>query len=97
MSYRRSPRLLTFALEDLRDELAPATLLAQVQRAWAAAVGPASAAEASPTAERSGVVTVSCSEAVWAHELDLMAPAILERLNERLREPRIQRLRCVAV
>ena len=33
---------------------------------------------------------------VWAQELDLMAPTILERLNERLGERRITRLRCVA-
>ena len=48
-------------------------------------------------AERGGVLTVSCSASVWAHELDLMAPAILERLNELLRDQRITRLRCVAV
>jgi hypothetical protein len=43
------------------------------------------------------VVTVSCSAAVWAQELDLLAPAILERLNEMLGTPRIERLRCVAL
>jgi predicted nucleic acid-binding Zn ribbon protein len=54
-------------------------------------------AEAVPTAERAGVVTVSCSAAVWAQELDLMAPKIIHRLNERLPGRRIERLRCVAV
>jgi hypothetical protein len=34
---------------------------------------------------------------VWAQELDLMAPTILEGLNARLRAGRVSRLRCVAV
>jgi predicted nucleic acid-binding Zn ribbon protein len=95
--HRSGPRRLAFALDALRDELAPRTLLADVQRAWPAAVGEAISAEARPTAERRGVLTVACSASVWAHELDLMAPAILERLNAQLREARIVRLRCVAV
>jgi predicted nucleic acid-binding Zn ribbon protein len=55
------------------------------------------AAEAVPTAERAGVVTISCSAAVWAQELDLMAPTIIGRLNGRLAGSRVDRLRCVAV
>jgi len=97
MSWRRSPRKLGVAVERIRGELAPQTLLGEVQSSWAQAVGPAIAAEAEPMAERGGVLTVSCSASVWAHELDLMAPAILERLNELLRDQRITRLRCVAV
>lgn len=95
--HRRSPRPLRFAFEAIRDELAPETLLADVQRAWPEAVGASVAAEAQPTAERGGVLTVSCSASVWAQELDLMAPTILERLNELLRGGQIARLRCVAV
>jgi predicted nucleic acid-binding Zn ribbon protein len=87
---------LAFALEQVRDQLAPDTLLAAVQRAWPEAVGSAIAAEAQPTAERAGVLTVSCSASVWAQELDLIAPAILERLNGAFGERRITRLRCVA-
>jgi predicted nucleic acid-binding Zn ribbon protein len=94
--YRPSPRSMSVALEGLRDDLAPATLLADVQRAWPDAVGPAIAAEAAPISERRGVVTVSCSGGVWAQELDLMSPTILRRLNELLGERRIERLRCVA-
>ena len=94
---RRSPRRLSLALDCLRDELAPATLLADVQRAWPEVVGAAIAAEAAPSAERGGVLTVSCSAAVWAQELDLMAPAVIERLNARLKGDGIARLRCVAV
>ncbi len=96
-SYRRSPRSLSSALDEIRDELEPDSLLAQVQRAWQGAVGMAIAGEAQPTGERGGVVTVSCSASVWAQELDLMAPAILDRLNSALRSGRVSRLRCVAL
>ena len=95
--YRSSPRRLTIALDHVRDELEPESLLGEVQRAWRNAVGAAIAREAQPTAERGGVVTVSCSASVWAQELDLMAPTILARLNPFLREGEITRLRCVAV
>jgi predicted nucleic acid-binding Zn ribbon protein len=93
---RRSPRPLTFALERIRDELAPDTLLARAQLAWREVVGEAIAAQARPTSERGGVLTVSCSASVWANELDLMAPDILERLNERLGGTPLTRLRCVS-
>jgi predicted nucleic acid-binding Zn ribbon protein len=69
--------------------------LAEVQRVWVAAVGTGIAAEARPTAERGGVLVVSCSASVWAQELDLVAPAILERLNRALGGERLTRLRCV--
>jgi predicted nucleic acid-binding Zn ribbon protein len=95
--YRPTPRPLTAALELLRDEVAPDTPLAAVQRTWPEVVGTAIAAEATPTSERAGVVTISCSASVWAQELDLMSPAILKRLNGRLRGHRIERLRCVAL
>jgi predicted nucleic acid-binding Zn ribbon protein len=94
--YRRSPRPLSLALDRVRDDLAPQTLLADAQRAWPRAVGPAIAAEAQPTGERGGTLTISCSASVWAQELDLMAPAILERLNGLLGRGQITRLRCVA-
>jgi predicted nucleic acid-binding Zn ribbon protein len=86
-----------FALGDLADRLAPETLLAAVQRAWPRTVGDAIAAEAQPTAERAGVLTISCSASVWAQELDLMAPQILERINHALEQGSVRRLRCVAV
>ena len=95
--YRRSPRSLAPALGQLRDAVAPATLLAEVQRAWPEAVGAAIAAEATPTRERGGVLTVSCSASVWAQELDLMAPQILAALNERLDRGPLTRLRCLAL
>jgi hypothetical protein len=95
--WRRSPRPLGLAIDGVRDELAPATLLAEAQRAWPEAVGRAIAAEAQPTAERAGVLTISCSASVWAQELDLMGPAIVERLNGLLQTGSIGRLRCVAM
>jgi predicted nucleic acid-binding Zn ribbon protein len=85
------------ALFDLRDRLAPTTPLAAVQRVWKEAVGIGIAAEATPTSERGGVLTVTCSASVWAQELDLMAPAILRRLAELLPAHQIDRLRCVAL
>jgi predicted nucleic acid-binding Zn ribbon protein len=88
---------MELAFERLADELAPDTVLADVQRAWAATVGPSIAAQAEPTAERGGVVTVSCAASVWAQELDLMAPQIVARLNEALARDAVRRLRCVAV
>jgi predicted nucleic acid-binding Zn ribbon protein len=88
---------MELALDHLADELAPDTLLAAVQRAWADVVGPSIAAEAEPTAERGGVVTVSCAASVWAQELDLMGPQIVARLNAALSRDAVQRLRCIAV
>lgn len=96
-AYRRSPRPFALALDRIRDDLEPQSVLAEVQRVWRDAVGAAIAGEAQPTGERGGVVTVSCSASVWAHELDLMAPAILARLNQLLRSGRITRLRCVTL
>jgi predicted nucleic acid-binding Zn ribbon protein len=93
---RSAPRPLALALEDLRDRLAPATPLAAVQRAWADAAGPVVAREATPISERGGVVTVACRSAVWAQELDLLAPTILEGLNARLEGVEVRSLRCIA-
>ena len=70
-------------------------MLAEVQGAWAGAVGETIAAQALPVGERGGVVTVSCVASVWAQELDLMAPEIIERLNGSLSGGTVVRLRCV--
>lgn len=92
---RRAPRPLAEALGSLQESLAPATLLAEVQRLWPRVAGAAIAREATPVSERAGVVTVACSAAVWAHELDLMSPLLIERLNAELRSGEVRRLRCV--
>ena len=78
---RRAPRPLALALAPLAEAATPATTLARVQAAWAAAAGPVVAAEAEPVAERDGVVTVRCSSSVWAHELSLLAPRLVEALD----------------
>jgi predicted nucleic acid-binding Zn ribbon protein len=85
------------ALTSLADELAPRTLLGDVQRAWAGVVGAQIAEQAEPTSERGGVVTVACAASVWAQELDLMAPQIILRLNDALPTGGVARLRCIAV
>jgi predicted nucleic acid-binding Zn ribbon protein len=94
---RLAPRPIGLALDGLRAEWEPDTLLAAVQRVWQPTVGETIAEAAQPTAERGGFLTVACTAAVWAHELDLMAPAILDKLNGALASGGIARLRCVAV
>jgi predicted nucleic acid-binding Zn ribbon protein len=91
---RRSPRPASLALQTLVREWAPSTPLAAVQGAWPEVVGPTVAAEAEPVAERSGVVTVACRSAVWAQELDLMAPDLVARLNAALDGVEVSALRC---
>jgi predicted nucleic acid-binding Zn ribbon protein len=91
---RIAPRPISTALGALTATLAPATTLARVQEIWEGAAGPAIAAAASPTAERNGVLTVTCSAAVWAQELDLMAGELIPNLNAALGEQAIRELRC---
>jgi predicted nucleic acid-binding Zn ribbon protein len=94
---RRAPRPLTETLDHLRSGWAPPTLLAAVQEVWTGVVGEALAREAQPRAERGGVLTVACSSSLWAHELDLMGPVLVERLNVALGGDAVQRLRCTAL
>ncbi|MFI5009100.1 MAG: DciA family protein [Solirubrobacterales bacterium] len=89
-----APRPFALAMEGLTATIAPATPLARVQGAWAQAAGPAVAEAARPTAERSGVLTVTCTAAVWAQELSLMAVDVLARLNAVLGEELVRELRC---
>lgn len=91
---RPAPRMLSSALGDLAATISPATKLARVQGVWEQAAGPAIADSARPTAERDGVLTVTCEAAVWAQELDLMADTLIARLNDALGEEAIGELRC---
>jgi predicted nucleic acid-binding Zn ribbon protein len=93
---RSAPRQACVAVEALTARLAPATLLADVQRVWEAAAGPAIAGEASPISERDGSVTLLCSSAVWMQEIDLMGPVLVAALNGALGSERVHRVRCVA-
>ena len=93
---RREPRPASHAIAARADRLAPQTTLAEVQRVWPDAVGSVVAAQAEPTGERDGVLTVTCSSAVWAQELDLMGPELVARLNAALGSEKIRSLRCSA-
>jgi predicted nucleic acid-binding Zn ribbon protein len=91
---RTEPRSLSHAIAALADRLAPQTTLAEVQRVWPAVVGDVIAAQAEPTGERDGVLTVTCSSAVWAQELDLMGPELAGRINAALGAESVRSLRC---
>jgi predicted nucleic acid-binding Zn ribbon protein len=93
---RREPRALSHAITALADRLAPQTTLAEVQRVWPEAVGEVVAAQAEPTRERDGVLTVTCASSVWAQELDLMGPQLVERINAALGAEAVRSLRCSA-
>jgi predicted nucleic acid-binding Zn ribbon protein len=93
--HRRAPRPLSSALLQLQGRVAPQTVLAEVQRLWPELVGRVIAAEAEPVGERAGIVTINCSGAVWAAELDGDSEVILGRLNEHLTHGHVSRLRCV--
>lgn len=86
MRHRRAPRRLGSALAPATQRARPRTLLAAVQEVWPRVAGEAVAAEASPVAERAGVVTVACHSATWAQELDLLQSELLERLNAAVSE-----------
>jgi predicted nucleic acid-binding Zn ribbon protein len=81
---RRGPRPLSEALRGFTAESTPATVLARVQGCWDEVAGKAIAAEAQPVSERAGTLTVACRSGTWAHELELLAPDLLEKLNTAL-------------
>jgi predicted nucleic acid-binding Zn ribbon protein len=90
---RSAPRPVAVSLERITAGLAPATLIAEVQRAWPEAAGEAFAATCTPASERAGTVWVDCESAVWAQELDLLSERVLERLNRLVGDGRVTRLR----
>lgn len=96
---RSEPRAITGAVEAVAGRAAPATTLARVQGVWTQAAGTAVAREAEPVSEREGVVTVACRSGVWAHELELLAAELTQRLDAALRGPdeprRVRELRFV--
>jgi len=91
---RPAPRPFSVALASLTATIAPSTPLARVQEVWQSVAGAAVAQAARPTAERSGILTVVCSAAVWAQELTLMSSQLIERLNSALGEELVHELRC---
>lgn len=92
---RLAPRPLAHALEDVRRDAAPPTLIAAVQAAWPAVAGEALSGAAAPVSEREGVVTVACESGAWAQELELLGPDLLERLNAALDGAPIAKFRFV--
>jgi len=93
MTRRRAPRPAGEAFRVARDRVAPKTGLAAVQAAWTEALGERLAAVATPVSERSGTLTVECTDGVWAQELDLMQDQLLDRLREVLGERSPQALK----
>ena len=81
---RLAPRPLAHALAGFTAGLAPATTLARVQACWREVVGEGVGAETQPVSERGGVVTVACRSSVWANELDMIGPQLVERVNAAL-------------
>ena len=76
--------------DEIRRELSrfgPAAGLGDIVAAWPDCVGAGIAANAWPARlARDGSLHVSTSSSAWAFELTHLAPSILERLRERLRE-----------
>ena len=93
------PRPFGPALERVALAAAPATTLAAVQRHWPPTAGARVAAETEPIRERDGEVTIACRSSVWANELELLAPTLVDRLNEALEpvpgNPPVRRLRFI--
>jgi predicted nucleic acid-binding Zn ribbon protein len=96
---RLGPRPIGLALDAVVGESRPAGLLAAVQSAWPVVAGAVLSDSATPVSEQAGVVTVGCESGAWAQELELLAPDLTGRLNERLEESgeagRVERLRFV--
>jgi len=79
-----SPKPIGRLARDFSATVAPQTPLAAIQAIWDEAVGERIAAVTEVVEEREGLVTVECSTAVWAQELELMAPRISARIADRL-------------
>jgi predicted nucleic acid-binding Zn ribbon protein len=82
------------ALATVTAGLEPASELAAVQAVWAQVVGAAIAAHATPVAQRGGVLEIDCDEAVWAAELELMGPDLVDQLEQSMGRRAIASLRC---
>ena len=95
MTRRRAPSPLAEILPEAVAGAAPDTLLGRMQAAWPRVAGAAIAAEAAPVAEHEGTVTVECSGAVWAHELELLGPDLVGRLRASSEGAALRRLRFV--
>lgn len=103
--HRRSPRPIVGALEAARGSWQPRSPLGRAQTAWdevgrvweevIGAHGPYIVERTRVVSLKGGVLTVSCSESVVAHALELESERVLERLNAQLEANPIRRLKCV--
>jgi len=91
----REPRPIAEAIARVTRAAAPATTLARIQGCWEEVAGSVIAEEAQPLSERAGVITVGCRSAVWANELQLLAPGLVEQLNQALGGTAVASLRFV--
>ncbi|MBJ7353871.1 MAG: DUF721 domain-containing protein [Thermoleophilaceae bacterium] len=82
MTRRRDLSPLSGALAEITAGMQPATGIARVQTAWPEAVGPTVAKWAVPVSERAGVVTFACTDSMVAHELEMMKPDLLKKLEK---------------
>jgi predicted nucleic acid-binding Zn ribbon protein len=80
-------------LGGFRTEMAPGSSLAAVQGVWKDVVGERIAAVTEVVDEREGVLTVECSSAVWAQELELMGPRIRARLKAEIGDSAPEKMR----
>lgn len=87
------PKPIGEMLGGFRTEMAPGSPLAAVQGVWNAVVGERIAAVTEVVDEREGVLTVECSSAVWAQELELMGPRILTRLRSEIGDSAPEKMR----
>lgn len=92
---RRVPAPIGEVMASVLGRLTPRGLLPEAQAAWRRAAGAGIAARAHPVSERDGVLTIACESAVWAQELALMEPQLLERLEAELGAGSVAGLRFV--
>jgi len=69
------------------------TVLAQVQKSWADAVGESIARHAAPETLKEGRLTVTVDGSAWMNQLSMLAPAIIEKVNAELSSDAVQDLR----
>ena len=87
------PKPIGAALDRALDPVAPLTPLAELQRIWPAVVGPGIAVVTKVSEEREGTVTIVCENTVWAGELEMMGPQLLEKLRPLMGDRTPEKLR----
>jgi len=87
------PKPIGDALGRALDPVAPMTTLAELQRIWPSVVGPGIEAVTTVSEEREGTVTIECESTVWANELEMMGPQLLEKLRPLMGDRTPEKLR----